>query len=491
MQTKQIIFTFFFLFFTLSTLCKVKNQVEKTSCSQNQKQILTKFYNQNFTKYRFLSLPEDFAEEDCFTLQLRDRNVLKTVIFMDTITISSDDKNQLVLSIYDPSRGYEFETNKDLEIMDGSFNALYLEEEQNDKGKARIETFLGQQIMEIFKYVDAHDYFTIFEYLRLCRMLGFEKVIDVVYVNLATNVIQDVLPTYKKAYFEHLANTAVHLQPQIQQIMSQKFEKLFMDENIQDELEHMVEHEPSKLLSNYQMIVNNLLRLTTKNGKAGPSTLAQTVNQATNQMGREPLLDFLTRFHRFVDKSKPIDWVHPSFNQNLDDLQVKKNLVSEMKEINEHQFQFYMVELFAMLGKSILSSVDKKAGIIELAFSSKDRCMLTDFEMTEIFEKAVENLWLLETTNVKEPRKMLRACVKKVEGDQEFFVFKINPTGKSRCEIVVRRLDSEDEQMVVREVEVLLDTHELYSYGNSCLRDTNRQKVENVAHPGTYKRLLR
>jgi hypothetical protein len=409
---------------------------------------------------------------------------------MDVINSSPGNKDQLVLSIFDPSRGWQFETNEELDIMHGSINQVYLKESREKNADDRIEGFLEAVIVPLLESEEAENYSSILEYLRICNMLRFEQVIKTIYVKIADRIISKNMPFYVENFSRNIVNVLVKINSQVQKIFSDKFTPLYMDEDIQDEVEHMVEHNSDTLLENFTMIINSLEKLTVKMGKTGLSDISRDVNEKTHGMTGQSLVEFLTRFHKFVDKSKPKDWIHPSAQLTLSDTQVNENLINELRQIDEHELQYYMVELFAMMGKSIMSSVDKKAGIIELVFSSKDKCLLSDFELDEIFEVAKTQQWLLSSTKTENSHRMMRSCWKTVEGDLETFVFRINPTGKSRCEIVVQRQDSGEIGNVSREISILLDTHDLYTYGNSCYRDTVRQKNANVENPGSYTRLL-
>jgi len=493
MQTKIIIFSFTILFFLSFTQCKVKSQMQKTLCSQQMKKVMVGFYKANITKYNFLSLPEDFERENCYFLEVRDRSVNKTVMFMDVIHTSPEDKDQFILSMYDPSRGWNFETNTELEIMNGSFNSVYLEEQKkNEQYPERVVNFFQNLMLPLIESVEPSNYQEIEPFLRLCKMLQLEELTHAVLINIADTVVTEYLPFYLKNYPEIFLYSFMNLAPQMQNILIEKFEPFIMDISIQNELEYLTQYQSDTLYSYFKKIIQNLEILSVKSGKFGVSKLAKETNKVLNKISGQKILSFLTEYHKRVDKSKPKDWIHPSAEQEIETNPVKENMIAELNQIKDFEFQFYMVELFSIMGTKILQSHDKRAGMMEMVFSSSDKCLLSDFELDEMVNVAIAHKWLLPTTIKTNTRSLLRSCIKLVDGDQETFIFKLNPTGKSRCEIVIQRIDedNEDGHSLNRTLEILPDTNPNYTYGNSCLRDTNRQTFENVHHPGMYYRRL-
>ena len=471
---------------------KVKSQIEKSPCTEQMKRTFVGFYKQNLKKYNLLSRVEDFESEDCWFLEVKDK-VTKTVMLMDVISHSLERKDQLVLSMFDPSRGWSFETNTQLDVMTDSYNALYLaEQNQALESPDRVELILQSMILPLIESVEPEEYSEILPFLRLSKMLGFEALIRSVYLNLADGLVRHNLGFYFSNFYEKLLNSFVQSASQMQSILDGKFGELVISSDTQNEIEHLVEHRPDELFSLFQNIVKNLEVLATKKGRFGNSELAKTANHKLNQVPGKKLIDFLNEYHRKTDRSKPRDWIHPSAQGNPQDKAVRKSLIAEMSQIRDFEFQFYMVELFALMGIQILRSTDKKAGMIEMVFSSSDKCLLSDFELDELVSTAVLHKWLLPSTPQTGTRALLRSCRKTVSGDLETFTLKLNPTGKSRCEIVIQRQDSDNQYADVdnRVIIILPDTNPAYTYGNSCLRDTTRQGLANVMNPGSYRRNL-
>lgn len=492
MPSKLIIFSLITLTLMSTIHCKVKSEIEKNQCTQQMKKVFIGFYKKNVQKYALLSPPEEFENEDCWFLEVKDK-VSKTVMFMDVISLSLERKDQLVLSMFDVSRGWNFETNTELAIMKDSFNSLFLaEKNQPTQSPDRVERILQSMILPLVESVESENYSELFPYLRLCRMLGFEELANSVYLNLADQLVHHFLEFYVTNFPEKVLASFVQLAPQLQIILGQKFNESVISLDTQNEIEHLVEHREKELYSMFQTIIKNLNILSTRNGQFGHSNLAKTANQNLNQVSGQKLIYFLNEYHKKTDRTKPNDWIHPSSQEQPEQLETKQNLILELSQIQAYEFQFYMVELFALMGIQILKSVDKKAGMIEMVFSSSDKCLLSDFELDELISLAIFHKWLLPSTPQTNTRALLRACYKTVSDNQETFTLKLNPTGKSRCEIIIEREDHDNLYAKVpnRTFMILPDTDPAYTYGNSCLRDTTRQHLTNVMNPDTYRRNL-
>ena len=491
MQIKLIIISILIITLLSSTQCKVRSDVIKTNCTKDMKSKFIKFYEKNIKEYNLLSLPEEFAEEDCFFLNVKDGSVNKVVLFMDVITTSPENRDQLIISQYDPSRPWEFETNTSLDIMKGSYNSLFLEEKNSsEQSSNRIINFLKLLMIPLIDSVDVNDYTDLIPFFKLSKMLGFENSMNSVFVNIADGQINKNLKFYLDNFPELALETFLMISEELQNKLSNKFESTILNLETQQEIEYITEHDPEELFELFQYIIRNMKLLTTKNGTFGRSQLAKKANEKLNAINGQQIIYFLSDYHKKIDKSKSIDWMHPSLQTDLNDNNVKKKLIKELEQIKDYEFQYYIIELFAMMGIKILTSKDKKAGMIEMVFSSSDKCLLTNFELNEMIQTAIDHQWVLSTTVKKETRKILRACYKSVNGNVETFVIKINPTGKSRCEIVIQRTDKEGKDGLSRELVVIPDTSDYYTYGNSCLRDTNRQKGINVGKPLSYYRNL-
>jgi hypothetical protein len=352
--------------------------------------------------------------------------------------------------------------------------------------------FFKNLMMPLIESVDPQDYSEIVPFMRFCKMLALEELIHAVFMNIADVIVSLNMDVYLKNYSEVLLYSFVDIAGEMQNVLINKFESPIMDISVQNELEYITENEPEQLYEMFKKVIANLRALSYRKGKFGVSKLAQAANMSLNVISGQKIINFLTEYHKKADKTKPKDWIHPSAQNDLENRQVLKNIINELNTIKDYEFQFYMVELFAMMGIKILKSKDKKAGMIEMVFSNSDKCLLSDFELDEIINVAIDHKWLLPTTVKSQTRKILRSCVKLVVGDNETFIFKINPTGKSRCEIVIERIDSDNEfgDGVNRIISILPDTSPHYTYGNSCYRDTNRQKFANVHTPGNYYRRL-
>ena len=487
MQTKLFIISFLIISLLNFSESKVRSDVERTVCTKAMKTSFINFYKKNVIKYNLLSLPEEFSEENCFFLNVKDGSMNKVVLFMDVITTSPNNKDQLIISQWDPSRGFEFETNISLDVMQDSYNAFFLKQESHSQ---RNKEYFQILIRSLVNSVDENEYSELFSFFKLSYMLGFENPIKSVYLNIADKIVHSEMDYYLKTFKTDMLNGFVEIADEIQSILDVKFKKIIMDIDSQEEIEHITEHDPNELLNLFKFLIGILKKLSTNQGLFGRSDLSKNANKSLNQIDGTKLIHFLSDFHRKIDKSKPSDWIHASSQNDLNDLSVKQNLIHEMEEIKEFEFQYYMIEYFAMIGIKILSSTDKKAGMVEMIFSSSDKCLLTDFELDEMIQFAISHKWVLPTTISSNTRKILRACSKIVDENLETFVFKINPTGKSRCEIVIQRTDSIQDGSVLRELTVIPDTHDYYTYGNSCLRDTNRQRGINVENPLSYYRNL-
>lgn len=452
------------------------NAINPVLCEESVKNQYVKFYKENKLTYNLLFDEDELDSLDCYQLLdksgKKDRNL--AWMFFD-ISGNGSDFKKFIINLYNPQKGWLFLKDAKCPQYAGSLNEL-INTETDEEKQLRLQNYLTTKFNVPLNELDPEHYSSYFNFMYISNMINLDKVNDAFINVLVYHVIkknyQYIISNFKDLVAENYTNNITNYSSVLEDKMIS-----CLDNSVKASIVSLVKDDQTKLFETFKKVIG-IMESLSNNESYGQDELVSKVNAERNSLDGNDVFQVYNVLYRVIKKQDYIknNKVVP-FKSSHSSPEEIKQMVDEISAYTQEEVKYLFVELFASQGINILESFDKKASMIEMLFYSKNKCALTDVESEALFSYGVKSQWLLPDTVIQNHRTFMRACSKAVEGNVELFNLTINPSGQSRCQIIFRRdLTNEKDPL-----SIIPDTSELYTYRNSCKRDTDRIKKERAS----------
>lgn len=452
-------------------------------CKEENKQAFIKFYKENKVKYNLLQDEQSLNELECYQLLDKSGPKQRNIVWMElNISESPSETKKLMIQLHNPLKGWQWVADNKCPFYEESLNKIINSESQEEKD-ARLQSYIKRLALTELNNFDASNYSGYFLTLYMAKITNLEKVSDAFYRQTVMNELEKSLPYLYTNFFELLStNYTRNIEEYFSFVADSINQKL--NEEVRDQLVELIKYNQDVIHSHFLSVIKIMGNLGTNVG-FGHEECVKEATLKYDSFSSDKIFAVYNILYRNIKTQDYIKnkKVVPYKNDHNSEENVNK-MIEEMKAYSESEIKFFFANLFAGQKINILDSKQKKAGIIEMLFYSKDNCQLTTYELTDLFQYAIQSQWILSSVDLNDPSKIIRGCNKTVNGNTEFFEMVINPTNTSRCQIVfeVNKLETENP------IKILPDTDYRYDYNNSCKRDTIRIKKEQNSY--NKKRLI-